>query len=299
MTHESFRPEPTILVTGAAGLNGSAIIREFERNRVPVRALVRSLSRKPSFASSDISWFEADMLRPETLTAALDGVERVILISSSNLEMVETQCSFIDACKKAGVPHVIKFSGEESGIGFNPEHFLFGKMHEEIEDYLENSGLAWTHLRPCQFMQVYLREALSIKSQGKLFLPLEEIRLSPVDIEDIAKVAFALLHKGGYRAQSLGMTGPEALSMEEIAAIIGRVIDKPVQYIRITPAERHERLLSAGLPLYLVDAIDEQTAERLRHPDSKVDLSTHALFGVGATSFEQFVRRNAAVFGGI
>jgi uncharacterized protein YbjT (DUF2867 family) len=169
-------------------------------------------------------------------------------------------------------------------------------MHEEIEDYLENSGLDWTHLRPSQFMQVYLRESVTIKDQGALFLPLEDIKLSPVDVEDIAKIAFALLQVGGFASQSLRITGPQALSMAEIAGIIGKVIGKKVSYINISPEERRQRLLAAGIPHFMVDAIDEQSVERRRHPESTIDLTTHQLFGINPTTFEEFAIRNAGAF---
>src|SRR6266851_4412408 len=99
------------------------------------------------------------MLRPETLDPVLDGVDRALLISSAGPEMLDTQWRFIDAARQAGVGHIVKFSGKESGIGFDPLRFRFTRMHELIEDYLEASGVAWTHLRPSQFMQVYLCEA--------------------------------------------------------------------------------------------------------------------------------------------
>jgi len=72
-----------------------------------------------------VEFVEVDMFRPETLGAALHGVDRVLMISSPDPQMVETQCSFIDASKKAGVRHIVKFSGAESGVGFNPEAFRF------------------------------------------------------------------------------------------------------------------------------------------------------------------------------
>jgi uncharacterized protein YbjT (DUF2867 family) len=81
---------------------------------------------------------QGDMLRPETLGPALQSVERALMISSPNSEMHETQCRFIDACKKAGVQHIVKFSGFESGV--DPKKFRFMRMHNEIEHYLENSG---------------------------------------------------------------------------------------------------------------------------------------------------------------
>src|ERR1700692_2701485 len=116
-----------ILVTGATGLSGSAVIREFARQQTPGRALRR--------------------------------VYRILLISSADQQMVEAQYTFIDAAKKAGVRHIVKFSGLGAALG---SPFLFTQMHAESERYLEGSGLGWTHLRPSQFMQVYLREVPSI-----------------------------------------------------------------------------------------------------------------------------------------
>jgi nucleoside-diphosphate-sugar epimerase len=143
--------------------------------------------------------------------------KRALMISSADARFAETQCAFIDSCRAAGVRHVVKFSGAESSIGYDPRKFRFTRMHEDVERYLEGSGLAWTDLRPSQFMQVCLREAPTIAAKGAIFLPFRDIRLSPIDIEDIAKIAFAVLRDGGHAGKSYDMTGPEALTMTEIA----------------------------------------------------------------------------------
>src|SRR5262245_28301241 len=288
-----------ILIIGAAGLTGSAIAREFSRNGVAVRALVRDRSRTGGLAELPyIELVEGDMARAETLDRALEGIDRVLMISSSNAQMLETQCRFVDACKAAGVAHVVKFSGKESGIGFDAKKFPFTRMHEEIERYLEESSLVWTHLRPSQFMQVYLREAATIVGKGLLRLPLDDVRLSPVDVEDIAKIAFALLTQGGHQGRAFEITGPQALSMAEIAAAIEEATDKPVRYQKITIEEHRREMEALGLPPFIVDALIEQALERLRHPESRVELATHKLFGVKPTTFAEFARRHAAVFAG-
>lgn len=288
-----------ILVTGAAGLNGSAVVREFSRNGVPVRALVRDrLKAKALTGLPHVELVEGDMDRAGTLSPALQGVGRVLMISSAGPQMVETQCRFVDACKVAGVAHVVKFSGKESGIGFDAKNFRFTRMHEDIERYLETCGLAWTHLRPSQFMQVYLREAPSIAGKGLLLLPFEDVKLSPVDVEDIAKIAFALLTQGGHESRAFDITGPEALSMADIAASISAAIGQTVRYQNVNPEERRRAMLAAGVPPFTVDALDEQAAERRRHPESRVDVGTHELFGVEPTTFAEFARRHAAAFRG-
>jgi uncharacterized protein YbjT (DUF2867 family) len=288
-----------ILITGAAGLNGAAVVREFSRNGVAVRALVRDRSRAAAIAGlPHVEIVEGDMARAETLGRALDGIDRALMISSSNPQLAETQSRFIDASKAAGVPHVVKFSGKESGIGFDAGNFRFTRMHEEIEQYLEGSGLAWTHLRPSQFMQVYLREAPTIARKGLLMLAHDNAKLSPVDIEDIARIAFAVLVQAGQHGRAFDITGPEALDMAEIAAAIGTAIGKPVRYQNVSPEDRRRALEAAGLPTFTIDALDEQAAERRRHPESRVDLGAHTLFGVKPTTFAEFARRHAAAFRG-
>src|SRR5262245_30346596 len=104
-----------ILVTGAAGLSGSIIVRNFAERQTKARALVRNRLRVPWLdVFSTIEVVEGDMRRSETLDSALQGIDRVLMISSSDPQMVETQCAFIDVCKRAGVEYVVKLSGKES-----------------------------------------------------------------------------------------------------------------------------------------------------------------------------------------
>lgn len=287
-----------ILVTGANGLAGSAVIREFARQHSPVRALVRSRAKAQVFETlPSVELAEGDMQRPETLAAALSGVDRALLISSSDLQMVETQSTFIDAAKKAGVRHIVKFSGLNASVA---SPFLFNRMHAEIEGYLERSGVTWTHLRPSQFMPEYLREGPTIVAEGAFFVPLGDAKLSPVDMDDIAKAAFALLHTSGHEGKRYEMTGPEALSMTEIAEQISRAIGKAVRYVNIPPSERHRALLAAGVPRYIADALDVQASERRKGAtgETVVHPETHTALSIRSTTFAEFARRNAAVFRG-
>jgi uncharacterized protein YbjT (DUF2867 family) len=238
--------------------------------------------------------FEGDMSRPETLTEALSGVDCVLLISSPDQQMVETQCTFIDAAKKAGVRHVVKFSGSTTSLN---SPFIFSKMHAEIARYLEDSGLLWTHLRPGQFMQEYLREVPTIVAHGALFLPLEDVRIVGVDIEDIAKASFILLTTSGHEGKIYTITGPEALNMGEIAEQISIAIGKTVRYVKISREERKQAMLTAGISPFLVDALDVQVSERLKEGiESVVNLETHVAFGIHPTTFAEFARRNADAF---
>jgi uncharacterized protein YbjT (DUF2867 family) len=286
-----------LLLTGAAGSAGSFIVEEFVRQKTPLRILVRDRKQASQFEGvPTIDIVVGDMSRKDSLGPALHDVVRVLMISSSVMDMVETQCKFADACRAAGIEHLIKFSGLDAR---RETRFPFGLMHKQIEGYIEHSGLVWTHLRPSGFMQEYLREVPSIVNNAAIFLPLAETRLNPVDLADVAKVAYLLLRDGGHKHQRLAMTGPEALTMSEIAACISKAAGKKVQYIAITPAERRQALLAHGIPPQFVDALALQVEERLKGgKESEVDQSTHRKFNVEPTTFLDFALRNAPAFGG-
>jgi uncharacterized protein YbjT (DUF2867 family) len=285
-----------ILLTGATGLAGSFIANEFVRQREPVRILVRNRAKATGLEKvPTVEIVEGDMSRRSSLGSALDGVDRTLMISAPRMDMVETQCTFIDACKAAGVRHVIKFSGLDSR---RDTAFPFGRMHKETEEYVEKSGLAWTQLRPTGFMQEYLREVPSIIKEGAFYLALGDVRLNPIDLVDVAKVGFLLLRNGGHEGARLPMTGPEALTMAEVADRISLAIGRTVRYVAVSPIERRQALIAHGIPPEFADALDKQVQERLKgEAESRVDLSTHQLFNIKPTTFLEFAQRNAEAFG--
>jgi uncharacterized protein YbjT (DUF2867 family) len=286
-----------IVVTGGTGPSGRAVLGELARRGVPARALVRDASKAAGLGVlPGIEVVEGDMLQPLSLRPALDGVDRALMISSAGPALVETQCTFIDAAAAAGVRHVIKFSGFESGIGFKPQNLRFTRNHEQIERYLRASGLDWTLLRPTQFMQVYLRDAAEIAANGVLALPAGDITLAPVDIEDIARVALQLLTTGGHEGRSYEMTGPEALTMTDVAATMSEAIGRPVRYVAITPEQRRQSMLAAGATKDFADVLFDQAIGRMKHPQARVRLETHETFGVRPTTFAEFIQRHKHAF---
>jgi uncharacterized protein YbjT (DUF2867 family) len=288
-----------LMITGAAGASGRLIVKALSQQGRRLRALIRQPKQAELFSGMHgVEAQVADLARPQTLGPALDGVDTALLISSADERMLETQCAFVDAARASGVRRIVKFSGQESSIGFDAQAFRFTRMHEEIEAHIERSGLRWTHLRPSQFMQVYLRETPSIVKAGVLALPAGDIELSPVDLADIASIAAAVLADDQVDGRRLVITGPQALTMHEVAHAIAEAIGRSVSYRPITIEERIARLKSVGTPPFTVDALAEQAGERLRHPRSRVDLSTHERYGVPATTFAQFVQHHRAAFSG-
>lgn len=131
---------PLILVTGATGLTGTEVVRRLSARGVRVRALVRNAEGSNAAKAAELSRLpgveiaEGDMARPETLVSALRGVDRAMLISSSDAAMRDVRCNFIDAAASAGVRHVVKQSGIMPEID---SPFRFARMNGEIERHLE------------------------------------------------------------------------------------------------------------------------------------------------------------------
>jgi uncharacterized protein YbjT (DUF2867 family) len=285
-----------ILVTGATGLNGRELLRLLSARGVGVRALVRNPARAESIAAlPHVEIVQGDMARPETLVAALRGVDRAMLISSSDPMMLEVQSNFIEAAKTAGVQHVVKLSGIMPELN---SAFRFARMHGEIEQRLEASGMAFTHLRAGESMPAYFRQVPNITAKGAMFLPMEDARIASIDVGDIAEIAAGVLTGSGHEGRIYPLTGPQALTMTEVAAKLSAATGKTVRYINVPPEAARQAQLAAGMPPYLADALFELFAERRNGKEAKVWPDAAALLGRPPTSFDEFAGRNAAVFRG-
>ncbi len=285
-----------ILVTGATGLNGREVVQRLSARGVAVRALVRSRAKAAALAAlSHVEIVEGDMARPETLGPALRDVDRAMLISSSDAAMLDVQSNFIEAARKAGVKHVVKLSGIMPELD---SPFRFPRMHGEIERRLEASGLAYTHLRAGEFMPSYFRQVPAIVGKSALFLPMEDAKIASIDVGDIAEVAAIVLTGSGHEGKIYPLTGPEALTMAEVAAKLSVVTGKAIRYVNVAPEDARQAQLAAGMPPYLADALAELFAERRNGKEAQVWTVAQEILGRRPVSFDEFAARNAAIFRG-
>ncbi len=158
--------------------------------------------------------------------------------------------------------------------------------------------MAFTHLRPGEFMTVYFRQVPNITNKGALLLPMEDARIASVDIGDIAEVAAKVLTESGHEGKAYSLTGPEALSMAEVAERLSAATGKSIRYVNVPPDDARKAQLAAGMPPFLADALFELFAERRKGMEARVWPDSERLIGRQPTSFEEFARRNAAAFSG-
>jgi uncharacterized protein YbjT (DUF2867 family) len=209
--------------------------------------------------------------------------------------MLEVQSGFIDAARAAGVKHVVKLSGIMPEL---TSPFRFARMHGEIERRLEASGMAFTHLRAGEFMPAYFRQVPSIVARGAMFLPMEDARIASIDVGDIAEIAALALTGSGHDGKTYPLTGPEALTMAEVAEKLSAATGKTIRYVNVAPEDARKAQLAAGMPPYLADALAELFAERRKGKEAQVSPMAQTLLGRRPTSFDEFAVRHAAIFRG-
>jgi uncharacterized protein YbjT (DUF2867 family) len=208
-----------------------------------------------------------------------------MLISSSDPAMLEVQSNFIDAAKKAGVKHVVKLSGIMPEVD---SPFRFARMHGLIEQKLEGSGMAFTHLRAGEFMHSYFRQVPAIIAKGALFLPMEDARIASIDVGDIAEIAAIALTAQGHEGKIYPLTGPDSLSMAEVAEKLSAATGKTIRYVNISPEDATKNRLAAGMPPYTAEALDELFAERRKGKEAQVSPVFESIVGRRPTSFDEF-----------
>jgi uncharacterized protein YbjT (DUF2867 family) len=246
-----------ILVTGATGLVGGAVVRQLAAQGVPLRALVRSPEKVTALAGPAVETVVGDFARPETLGPALEGVTRALLISHHDVRQVELQGNFVEAARRAGPVHVVKLSGLATAPGSPSQS---GRWHAETEAQIRDAGLPWTFLHPPYFMQNLLRAAPAVAAHGVLTAAMQDGRIAMVDARDVAAVAAAALTGPGHTGQTYVITGPEALSHAMVAAILSEAVGRRIVYRDIELEALREQLVAAGTPPWLVDVRMEFTS---------------------------------------
>ncbi|MCR6481844.1 NAD(P)H-binding protein [Amycolatopsis sp. OK19-0408] len=273
-----------ILVTGASGTVGSALLAELRALGAPARPAYRDPARAGDGA------VVLDLADPAGFPAALEGVDAMFLLAPTNPAQTALELSAVAAARAAGV-RVVKLSVWRADEGLTP----IARLHRPAEEALAASGLRWTLLRPNFYLQNFLRQP-TIRTEGVFSLPRIEAPISFADTGDIARVAARVLTTDGHDGRVYDITGPEALTYAEAADRFSAVLGKPVRYLGPPDEEARAAMLARGLPEFQADALIE-VARAYRHGGAeRVTPVVGELTGRPATTFEEFVRANRAVF---
>jgi NAD(P)H dehydrogenase (quinone) len=236
----------TYAVTGATGKLGRLVLDELleKADAANVVALARDPTALQAYDQLGVQVRKADYDDPESLKAALQGVDRVLLISGNAVGQRERQHgNLIDAAKEAGVSYLAYTSvlnAQGSKLALAGEHVLTEKL-------LEKSGLTYDVLRMPWYSENYTGALAPSIEHGAIYGATGEGRLSTATRADLAGGAVgALLNSPGGKTYELA--GDESWTMDEFAGEVSRQAGKPVKYVNQSESDYAKTLEGAGLP---------------------------------------------------
>ena len=281
-----------ILITGSTGLIGSEVLRRLSEAGIPARALTRDLNKAQKMPG--VTWVAGDLGKPETLPAAFEGAKTLFLLTHYLEDMVELQHNAIAAARAAGVSYVVKVSAFAASTHSKAP---IGRWHYQVEKELQDSGLAWTILRPHHFMQNLLAQSEYVITEGVIYSASGDGKIPYVDGRDVAAVAVVTLTTPGHFGKKYVLTGSEAISYRQAAGIIGGVIGKPVRFVDESPDEARARRVREGLPPAVIESALAIAAYQRAGGKTVTITSTIAdLTGRPPRTVAEFVREHASYF---
>jgi uncharacterized protein YbjT (DUF2867 family) len=280
-----------ICVTGASGTVGSELVRQLESARVPFRAAYFSNDRAQAARARGIDAAVIDYNRPETLRAAFDGCDKLYLLGPNVINQTQLEMNAIEAAKAAGVRHIVK----QSVVRADEEAYKLAHVHRPAEKAIEPSGLAWTFLRPNSFMQNAVTfMAGSIKAESSFYTACGQAKISHVDVRDIAAVAVRALTEPGHESKAYTLTGPEALTYDEFAGELSKVLRRPIHHVSLSPSDLKGGMLAQGMPEQLADLLLDLERYYREGQASFISNDIKQVTGRDARRFSDYVCETAA-----
>ena len=285
---------PTILITGATGNVGRELTKQLVAQEVPFRVMVRSTQKAKAFYKmEDVEVIIGDFNDAKTVADALKGINRAFLLTNSSEQAETQQLTFVELASRAGVKQIVKLSQWAADTD-SPVRFL--RYHAVVENKIKELGLNYTFLRPNLFMQSLLSFREMILNQGKFFAPVGNAKISMVDVRDIAAVAAAALSEDGHAGKTYNITGPEALSHQEMAKKLSQALNRQIEFVDIPPESMREALAGVGFPNWQADGLIEDYAHYHRGEAATITADIKNVTGKPPHSLEEFARDYATVF---
>lgn len=279
-----------VLVTGATGNTGSFLVPALLRESIDVRIFVKDGAKAKPLQDLGAEVIIGDLDTPETILPAVINVDKIYLLTWNGETQLQQAENVLKAAKEAGNPHIIRHSM------WGPGNSRIIKQGLKIEQMIKSSGLPWTLLKPTFYMQNTMMAAQTISSDGVIYWDMKDGILGMIDVRDIADAALTVIVNEGHEGKSYILTGPEAISFNDIAKIFSKVLDKEVKYVNVPGDASFQAMTGMGLPEWIAKGyveLSEGFSENFANSTTK---NVEILTGHPARSFEQFATDFVQVF---
>jgi uncharacterized protein YbjT (DUF2867 family) len=277
-----------ILVTGATGNAGGAVVRALVATGEQVRALVRNPDR--ARLPQGVEAVAGDLDRPDTLAPHLDDVTAAFVLSGYD-GLTDT----LALMRRAGVERVVLLSSSAAPGGDLTN--AIARYHILSERAVDESGLPWTFLRPNSFMSNAYRWLPQLRAGDVVSLPFADVPIAMIHPDDLGRAAAAALTTSVHEGRAYRLSGPEALRPDEQVATLGRAVGRSLRFDAQSDDVARADMAKAMPPEYVdaffnffaEGAIDETTV----HPTVRQITNREPL------TFEQWARQHADTFRGV
>lgn len=282
-----------ILLTGATGKTGGETARQLAAAGRPFRALVRNPGKAAGLQSMGAELVIGDVDDVDALREAFAGVDKALLVLPNVERQLTLEKRFTDEAVRAGIKNLVYLSSLESvPESTNP----ITQNHVAAENYIRESGLTYTLIRPTFFMQIFEGMAPRIKATGTITMPAGNGTVACTDLRDVAAVIVKVFTEPGHENQSYDLTGPELMTFGEIAKQFSAVLGRPIQYVDQPLEEFKDVLRSINMSDWRTEAVG---LEFVAIANGAIDHTTDTiekLLGRPPTSLEQFLRDKIDLF---
>lgn len=275
---------PPLAVTGATGALGGMVARLLADAGIPARLLARDTARIPQLPDTPV--FAVSYADKEHAVRALQGTRTLFMVSAAeNPYRAQDQRTFVDAAIDAGVQHIVY----TSFMGAAPNDvFTLGRDHWDTELYIRERGLSYTFLRDCFYQDVL---PSFVGRDGVIRGPAGEGRFAPVARSDVARSAARILaDPARHASMTYTLTGPQSLTMGEVAEILSRVTGDKITYYAETLDEAVESRLAAGASQWQAVAWATSYATIAEGDLAQVSDDVALLTGVPPLGLEEYLR---------
>ena len=248
-----------IFVTGGTGTVGSRLMPLLLAKGEQVRLFSRDVDKARTQVGERAGIIQGDLRDPDAVRAALDGSDRIFLLTGSHAatsepgDQLQLEENVIAAAKDASIRRVVKVSV----VGADEQSPLqYARGHRKVEKELEASGLAYTLLRCTAFMQNFFETV----ADGSIYTSAQDGRVPLVDARDIAAVAAVALTEDGHEGRIYDVTGPEAITYDEAARTLSEATGERITHVRVPEEGVVAGMTNAGLPEWLARDLAAQYA---------------------------------------
>jgi len=248
--------ERTLFVTGASGHLGRRVVELLlEKGAGKIVAGTRTPEKLADFAARGATVRKVDFDDPKGLEAALAGVDRVLIISTDAIfqpgHRLTQHKAAVAAAASAGVKHAVYTSmpnPETSPVVFAPDHL-------GTEQALKASGMSWTILRDCWYMESLVAALAGAVASGQLLAATGQGGAPYVTREDCAQDCAAALASTDTTNRTFNITGPDLVTYADLAKLASELTGHPVTYVPVEPAERIAQLIAGGMPEFIAKLV--------------------------------------------